>query len=52
MMMSAPTILTHGTPEQVERHVTPIYRGTRGCQLFSEPGSGSDLAGLTTRAIR
>ena len=53
MMMAAPTILTHGTPEQIERHVTPIFRGTRAwCQLFSEPGAGSDLAGLTTRATR
>jgi len=53
MMMAAPTILTHGTPEQVERHVTPIYDGSLAwCQLFSEPGSGSDLAGLTTRATR
>jgi alkylation response protein AidB-like acyl-CoA dehydrogenase len=53
MMMAAPTILTHGTPEQVERHVQPVYNGSRAwCQLFSEPGSGSDLAGLTTRATR
>jgi len=53
MMMAAPTILTHGTPEQVERHVTPIYDGSLAwCQLFSEPGNGSDLAGLTTRATR
>jgi alkylation response protein AidB-like acyl-CoA dehydrogenase len=53
MMMAAPTILTHGTTDQVERHVTPVYRGTLAwCQLFSEPGSGSDLAGLTTRATR
>jgi len=53
MMMAAPTILTHGTPEQIERHVMPIYRGTLAwCQLFSEPGAGSDLAGLTTRATR
>ena len=53
MMMAAPTILTHGTPEQIERHVAPVYRGARAwCQLFSEPGSGSDLAGLTTRATR
>jgi alkylation response protein AidB-like acyl-CoA dehydrogenase len=53
MMMAAPTILTHGTPDQIERHVTPVYRGTLAwCQLFSEPGSGSDLAGLTTRATR
>ncbi len=53
MMMAAPTILTHGTPEQIERHVKPIYDGSLAwCQLFSEPGSGSDLAGLTTRATR
>ena len=49
--MAAPTILTHGTPEQIERHVTPIYNGSLAwCQLFSEPGNGSDLAGLTTTA--
>ena len=53
MMMAAPTILTHGTPEQVERHVKPIYDGSLAwCQLFSEPGNGSDLAGLTTKATR
>jgi alkylation response protein AidB-like acyl-CoA dehydrogenase len=53
MLMAAPTILTHGTPEQIDRLVTPIYDGTVGwCQLFSEPGSGSDLAGLSTRATR
>jgi alkylation response protein AidB-like acyl-CoA dehydrogenase len=53
MMMAAPTILSHGTPEQIDRHVKPIYDGSRAwCQLFSEPGNGSDLAGLTTRATR
>jgi alkylation response protein AidB-like acyl-CoA dehydrogenase len=53
MLMAAPTILTHGTKEQIERHVQPVYRGALAwCQLFSEPGSGSDLAGLTTRATR
>ena len=52
-LMAAPTILTDGTREQAERHIPPILRGTVGwCQLFSEPGSGSDLAGLTTRAVR
>ena len=51
--MAAPTILSHGTEEQIERHVTPIYDGSVAwCQLFSEPGSGSDLAGLSTRATR
>jgi len=53
LLMAAPTILTHGTAEQIERHVRPILDGTHNwCQLFSEPGSGSDLAGLTTRADR
>lgn len=53
LLMAAPTILTHGTPEQIERHVPAVYTGRRAwCQLFSEPGAGSDLAGLTTRAVR
>ena len=51
--MAAPTILTHGTPDQIDRLVPPILDGQVGwCQLFSEPGAGSDLAGLTTRAVR
>ena len=52
-LMAAPTISTHGTQDQIDRLVPPIYDGTVAwCQLFSEPGSGSDLAGLTTRAVR
>jgi alkylation response protein AidB-like acyl-CoA dehydrogenase len=53
LVMAAPTILNMGTPDQIARHVTPILEGTLGwAQLFSEPGAGSDLAGLTTRADR
>ena len=53
MSLAAPTIATHGTPEQIEELVRPIVTGQRAwCQLFSEPGAGSDLAGLGTRAVR
>ncbi|MDQ1430438.1 MAG: hypothetical protein QOF40_1040 [Actinomycetota bacterium] len=53
LLMTAPTILSHGTEEQIARLVPQIYNGSVSwCQLFSEPGSGSDLAGLSTRATR
>jgi alkylation response protein AidB-like acyl-CoA dehydrogenase len=53
LLLAAPTIATHGTPEQQERFVRPIVTGQDSwCQLFSEPGAGSDLAGLATRAIK
>ncbi|HWE54538.1 MAG TPA: acyl-CoA dehydrogenase family protein [Acidimicrobiales bacterium] len=51
LLLAGPTIATHGTPEQVERYVKAIVTGQEAwCQLFSEPGAGSDLAGLTTKA--
>jgi alkylation response protein AidB-like acyl-CoA dehydrogenase len=47
------TMLVHGTPEFLARHVPPILAGDRlVVQFFSEPGAGSDLAGVTTRADR
>jgi len=50
-MLAAPTIALHGSQEQIDRFIPPILDGTVGwCQLFSEPGAGSDLAGLSTKA--
>ncbi|HWB67515.1 MAG TPA: acyl-CoA dehydrogenase [Mycobacteriales bacterium] len=48
-----PTLIEHGTPAQQERWIRPtLYGEISWCQLFSEPGAGSDLASLTTRAER
>ncbi len=51
--MGAPTIVAHGTDEQKARYLRPLFTGEEvWCQLFSEPGAGSDVAGLATRAER
>lgn len=49
--LAGPTIVTHGSEEQKQRFLRPMFTGEeRWCQLFSEPGAGSDFAGLGTRA--
>ncbi len=51
--MAAPTILAYGSEEQQKRWLRPLWTGEEvWCQLFSEPGAGSDLANLATRAVR
>ncbi|MEY3566665.1 MAG: acyl-CoA dehydrogenase [Actinomycetota bacterium] len=48
-----PTLRVHGTAEQKERYLVPLLRGdTVWCQMFSEPGAGSDSASLATTAVR
>ena len=53
VMMIGPTLIEHGTEEQKEEHLTRILKGeVVWCQGYSEPGAGSDLASLQTRAVR
>jgi alkylation response protein AidB-like acyl-CoA dehydrogenase len=50
--MGAPTVVTHGSEEQTQRYLRPLFTGEEiWCQMFSEPGAGSDVAGLSTRAV-
>jgi alkylation response protein AidB-like acyl-CoA dehydrogenase len=51
--MGAPTVVAHGTEEQKGRWLRPLFTAEEiWCQLFSEPGAGSDVAGLSSRAVR
>jgi alkylation response protein AidB-like acyl-CoA dehydrogenase len=51
--MGAPTVVTHGSDAQKRRYLRPLFTNEEiWCQLFSEPGAGSDVASLATRAVR
>jgi alkylation response protein AidB-like acyl-CoA dehydrogenase len=51
--MGAPTVVTHGSDAQRSRYLRPLFTGEEiWCQLFSEPGAGSDVASLATTAVR
>jgi alkylation response protein AidB-like acyl-CoA dehydrogenase len=50
--MGAPTVMTHGSAEQKQRYLRPLFTGEEiWCQMFSEPGAGSDVASLATTAV-
>jgi alkylation response protein AidB-like acyl-CoA dehydrogenase len=51
--MGAPTVVTHGSEAQKQRYLRPLFTNEEiWCQLFSEPGAGSDVAGLSSKAVR
>jgi len=51
--MGAPTVMSHGSEAQKARYLRPLFTGEEvWCQLFSEPGAGSDVASLSSRAVR
>ena len=51
--MGAPTVYTHGSDDQKRRYLRPLFTGEEiWCQMFSEPGAGSDVASLATAAVR
>ena len=53
LSLAGPTVATHANDELRRRALRPMFTGEEiWCQLFSEPGAGSDLAGLATRAVR
>ena len=51
--MGAPMLLAHGNEDQLDRYLRPLFTGEEiWYQLFSEPGTGSDVAALATRAVK
>ena len=51
--MCGPTVVVWGSDEQKQRYLRPLFTGEEiWCQLFSEPGAGSDFAGLSSQGVR